>query len=82
MSVYAAKWRVIPVHFPHVELDEWVIMPNHVHGIWFIMGIIVVGASPGNVKNNRIDYAGVQNRCNEMDAAKQRNSQCMATELL
>jgi len=34
-------WFDIPVHFPHVELDEWVIMPNHVHGIWFIMGIIV-----------------------------------------
>ena len=34
-------WYDIPVHFPHVELDEWVIMPNHVHGIWFIMGITV-----------------------------------------
>ena len=26
-------WQDIPVHFPHVELDEWVIMPNHLHGI-------------------------------------------------
>lgn len=26
-------WNDIPNHFPHVELDEWVIMPNHVHGI-------------------------------------------------
>jgi REP element-mobilizing transposase RayT len=26
-------WRSIPDHFPHVELDEFVIMPNHVHGI-------------------------------------------------
>ncbi len=21
-------WQGIPVHFPHVELDEWVIMPR------------------------------------------------------
>ncbi|MGB9773399.1 MAG: transposase [Bacteroidota bacterium] len=26
-------WLEIPVHFPHVSLDEFVIMPNHVHGI-------------------------------------------------
>jgi REP element-mobilizing transposase RayT len=30
-------WNDIPVHFPHVELDEWVIMPNHVHGILHIV---------------------------------------------
>ncbi len=26
-------WRVIPEHFPIVELGAYVIMPNHVHGI-------------------------------------------------
>ena len=26
-------WQAIPAHFPHVELDAWTIMPNHVHGI-------------------------------------------------
>lgn len=26
-------WRDIPTHFPHVALDEFVIMPNHIHGI-------------------------------------------------
>ena len=26
-------WREIPKHFLNVELDEYVIMPNHVHGI-------------------------------------------------
>ncbi|GAB4324730.1 MAG: transposase [Candidatus Zixiibacteriota bacterium] len=30
-------WNDIPVHFPHVELDAWVIMPNHVHGILVIV---------------------------------------------
>ena len=34
-------WHDIPVHFPHVALDEWVIMPNHVHGILFIVDTTV-----------------------------------------
>jgi putative transposase len=34
----AAKecWLAIPVHAPVVELDEWVVMPNHTHGIMVI----------------------------------------------
>jgi REP element-mobilizing transposase RayT len=31
--VAGTMWQRIPRHFPHVELDEWVVMPNHVHGI-------------------------------------------------
>ncbi len=30
-------WRDIPAHFPHVALDAFVIMPNHVHGILWMM---------------------------------------------
>ncbi|MGF1537774.1 MAG: transposase [Elainellaceae cyanobacterium] len=26
-------WQAIPQHFCHIELDEFVIMPNHIHGI-------------------------------------------------
>ncbi len=26
-------WAEIPKHFPFVELEPWIIMPNHVHGI-------------------------------------------------
>lgn len=26
-------WQEIPEHFPRVELDEFVFMPNHLHGI-------------------------------------------------
>lgn len=29
-------WLEIPEHFPHVGLDEYVIMPDHVHGIIII----------------------------------------------
>ncbi len=36
-------WRRIPTHFPHVELDAFVVMPNHVHGI------VVINEYPGSV---------------------------------
>ena len=26
-------WDDIPIHFPQVDLDEFVVMPNHIHGI-------------------------------------------------
>ena len=28
-------WQQIPLHFPFIELDEFIIMPNHLHGILF-----------------------------------------------
>ena len=28
-----AVWHEIPVHYPMVKPDAWVVMPNHVHGI-------------------------------------------------
>jgi len=33
-------WNEIPAHFPHIELDEFVIMPNHVHGILSITAAV------------------------------------------
>jgi len=30
-------WLAIPEHFPHTALDEFIIMPNHVHGIIWIV---------------------------------------------
>lgn len=29
-------WEDIPTHFPHVELDAFIVMPNHVHGVILI----------------------------------------------
>ncbi|MGR3302436.1 MAG: transposase [Candidatus Scalindua sp.] len=37
-------WLEIPEHFPHVVLDEFIIMPNHIHGI-IIINDINVGAN-------------------------------------
>lgn len=34
----AACWREIPVHHPGVTIDEFIVMPNHIHGIIVISG--------------------------------------------
>ena len=42
-------WDEIPSHYGGIDIDEFVIMPNHVHGIFVITGTIVrgiVGATP------------------------------------
>lgn len=39
-------WRAIPEHFPHVELGDFVVMPNHVHGIVIIHGDDAFGVHP------------------------------------
>jgi len=34
-------WDEIPAHYPGIDIDAFVVMPNHIHGI-----IIIVGAGP------------------------------------
>jgi REP element-mobilizing transposase RayT len=38
-------WMDIPIHFPHAQLDEFVIMPNHIHGIIILHDSGIVGAN-------------------------------------
>jgi putative transposase len=35
-QIVASTWQDLPNHVPHVQLDEFVVMPNHVHGILII----------------------------------------------
>jgi REP element-mobilizing transposase RayT len=32
-QIAAARWRWLADQYPYVRLDEWVIMPNHMHGV-------------------------------------------------
>jgi putative transposase len=43
-------WRDIPQHFAHVELDAFVIMPNHLHGILTIRRCHAT-QSPGSIED-------------------------------
>jgi putative transposase len=39
-------WLEIPQHFMNIRLDEYVIMPNHVHGILIIDNGMEIGSTP------------------------------------
>ena len=47
-------WSRLPAHFPNVELDEFVVMPNHFHGIVRIMDN-PVGAQKTRPAEKRLD---------------------------
>ena len=42
-------WNKLPWHFPNIKLDEFVIMPNHMHGIILIVGAPLVGAQNNDI---------------------------------
>jgi len=48
-------WKELPNRFPTVELDEFVIMPNHVHGI-----VVIVGADLCVGLDHRVGPAGAR----------------------
>lgn len=37
-NVAEQVWQAIPGHFPTVSLDEYIVMPNHLHGIVSLIG--------------------------------------------
>ena len=41
-EIVRSYWQEIPRHFNNVRLGEWVIMPNHIHGI-----IEIIQSNPG-----------------------------------
>ncbi len=45
-------WLAIQAHFPHVTLDQFVVMPNHIHGIIFITNPTPVGANNHSPDSN------------------------------
>jgi REP element-mobilizing transposase RayT len=53
-SIAHQYWCDIPTHFPFVELDAFIIMPNHVHGI-----IIINKTDNGNVVETQ-NFASLQ----------------------
>jgi putative transposase len=46
-QIASKMWREIPVHFPFIGLDAFIVMPNHIHGIIIInrfIGTPMIGA--------------------------------------
>ena len=56
-------WQEIPKHFPFVNLDEFILMPNHMHGIIEILKNPIVethfNASKTNITSKINDASGV-----------------------
>lgn len=44
LRIAEACWLELPSHFPDTELDAWVIMPNHLHGILILGGGVQLNA--------------------------------------
>jgi putative transposase len=52
-KIVAACWAEIPTHFRHVQNDEFIVMPNHIHGIVCISaGVGAQHAAPELSKPN------------------------------
>jgi putative transposase len=61
-QIVQACWDEIPAHFPNAVLDAFVVMPNHIHGIiWIVNGPISatpsVGMTHASSLRERINYA-------------------------
>ena len=52
-EIVAEEWLRTETIRPNVRLDEWIIMPNHVHGIIVITHPVSIGGEPGNVETGR-----------------------------
>ncbi len=38
----AERWHALPNHHSNIELDAFVVMPNHIHGVLFIMDEVIM----------------------------------------
>ena len=52
-------WQQIPEHFQHVDLDEYIVMPNHLHGIIFINDSVVGATHASPVLTALADLSNV-----------------------
>jgi putative transposase len=59
-------WREIPERFPNVILDEFVIMPNHIHGILTIDSSLQSRDAINRVSTEVNKTGGVTGECNPM----------------
>ena len=59
-KIVRACWEELPMHYPGIELDEFVVMPNHVHGIIVInrVGVQRVEPLPNKFQHITPGYVG------------------------
>jgi putative transposase len=59
-------WKEIPIHFCTIELDEFIIMPNHIHGILSISEAVGLGKRRGVQLNapTQKEFSRISPKCN------------------
>lgn len=57
-GMIARAWETLPNRFPSVQLDTFVVMPNHMHGIIVTVGATLVVAPSDANEQNKIVTAG------------------------
>lgn len=60
-EIIKSCWLEIPNHFPSVELDEFQIMQNHIHGIIIIVGAIFKSPIKSPNVSGEINFAPTRN---------------------
>ena len=51
------QWNDLPNRFPNIALDQFIVMPNHIHGIVQLVGAPLAGARvPNAVSHNNYHY--------------------------
>ena len=63
------RWREIPGHFPDAGLDEFIVMPNHIHGI------VIIGEA--NCSGRGAYMRPLQSERRDADRSKMRLSRIM-----
>jgi REP element-mobilizing transposase RayT len=77
-NMIITEWLALKNRFPHIELDEYIVMPNHFHGI---LGIVNQNAFPPTNNTVGTFLAGVQNNKNGQPQEKGQPQGFAPTEL-
>ncbi len=69
-------WQAIPDHFPNIKLDVFVIMPNHIHGILWVINPHDLRAKASQF--GQVTAGSIPNivRCYKAAVTKQINQVC------
>ena len=55
-------WVAMPLHYPNVALDEFVIMPNHLHGIVLLHPLVAASGRRYSLSNIISAYKNIAGR--------------------
>jgi putative transposase len=65
-EIAAAAWVNIPARFPQVELDEWIVMPDCLHGIILTMDAPTPNLLDSIIRAFKVETTAQANALNQM----------------